>query len=110
MSFNYKEQCHNFIDAVFDLEDRWKTGERNSIEGLMVEIPGDDKLMLLKMPHTVFIYPKSNLSVSCPPGKKATAYIPSLLNMYLNFKFCEEATKGETNESIECSISAESGK
>lgn len=86
MSFNYKEQCHNFIDAVFDLEDRWKAGERNAIDDLLVEIPGDDKLMLLKTQDTVFIYPKSNWSIPCPSGKSAIASIPALLNMYFTLK------------------------
>ena len=52
---NYKEKCHNFIDAVFELQDRWKSDCKTENRVLIQSIPGEKDFYLKRTTSRIYI-------------------------------------------------------
>lgn len=52
---NYREKCHNFIDAVFELQDRWKSGDETEKRVLIQPIPEEKDFYLKRTTSRIYI-------------------------------------------------------
>lgn len=52
---NYKEKCHNFIDAVFEIQDRWKLNNDAENAAIIQPILGEENFYLKRTPSRIYI-------------------------------------------------------
>lgn len=102
---NYKEKCHNFIDAIFELQDRWKIENKGKNDIILQSIPGETDFYLKRTNSRIYICSElSQFRDHYCQVKSVVDSIPLLLCDYLiDLSFIEKESndiikKGENNE------------